>query len=45
MMRQMEWIYDNRLNKQTENDYMVKSTISEFDSEIKSASMLKITEI
>jgi len=41
----MESIYDNELEQQTKKKKMVEGTISEFDSEMKTARMVKITEI
>lgn len=44
-MKQMVLVCDNKLQRHTDNKCMVESTMSEFDSEIKSAWMVKITEI
>lgn len=45
IIRLIDLICDNKLDQQTENDYVVESTIFEFDSEMKSVWMVKITEI
>lgn len=41
----MELVCDDKLEQWAKNKFMVESTMPEFDSEIKSAWMVKITEM